>query len=205
MFEFVFYNLFLVTMESVLLLRGIAFTRYDKYLKYVTVALWVIRLCIGGYQVSTIVSISEVNDYCVFSADFSVSIHQLWLQILTEVILLLPFLEKMYQMIQSATATGISGDGNRKELLHLSIHNTFCTALVIAAQIASTYINGIPGMAPYINAVFAIVDAVQALAVMNAMDVLKNTFINMSNSSRNRNQTPVHSSGYQLSQSNECD
>ncbi|KAJ2995581.1 hypothetical protein HDV02_000640 [Globomyces sp. JEL0801] len=186
MFSFSFYLLFLTLMESVLLFRGLAFTTYKNTLKYTTLTLWIVRLIIGGYQVTTIVQFSKPGEYCDFFADFSVSVHQLWLQILTEVILLVPFLLKMLEMISGAG----KDTENRQELLKLSIHNTGCTAMVIISQFVCTYVTNLPGIFPYLNLVFAITDLAQAFAVMNAMEVMKTTFTNMSTGKKTASSAP---------------
>ncbi|KAJ2984880.1 hypothetical protein HDV02_000869, partial [Globomyces sp. JEL0801] len=126
MAEFLCYNLFMTSMESVLMFRGMAFTRHATILRNVTFTMWFGRLGMAVYQISTIKALSGPNEYCAFSADFSISIYQLWLQIITEIFLLLPFLEKMVEMLELVKYSD-SNKENKSELLKLSIHNTLCT------------------------------------------------------------------------------
>ncbi|KAI8892951.1 hypothetical protein BC833DRAFT_625332 [Globomyces pollinis-pini] len=175
--EFGCYFLFLTFMESVLFYRGLMFTKYKKTLLCVIFTLWASRIALGIYQLTTIYSVSIENEYCNFMADFSIAGHQLWLQIVTEVILLIPFLEKMSELMRLLKIDSQTAAVNTRKLMFVTVHNIGCTLLVIISQFVCSYVTGLPGIFPYLSMVFGVTNLSQSVAVLNAMEVMSTQLV----------------------------
>jgi hypothetical protein len=94
---FTIYALWIVVLDTLLLIRAQAFSSHPKVLTVVSFTLMALFFGLHSWEVATIKPISAPSELCVFIAQFEISNYTLITRTALEVWILVPFVSKAYQ------------------------------------------------------------------------------------------------------------
>jgi hypothetical protein len=168
---FSFYILWIVSMDTVLMLRTRRFTVYPRVFAAITFLCLAGFVTVNAFLTASIVVLNEPHENCKTFADFpTFSSYSYYTRFALEVILLLPFLAKA---VQSYLA--IKDDSQAKMWLRLSLTNCQVSVSLLLIEFVLVRISENPEFFPWLSTLFSIGNCIEGNLVLFLMEDTKKT------------------------------